>query len=181
MLFQQGAASRRDANQEYPDLAVLLLAHAAAVLALHADAVCALLHEPRFVDHAHGADRPFVRRRHQFLRKYRLKLAVNTTDVPRRIGEETLQRQDLVLADAVLFGRAEDQSHRFGALAARSQEQTLEVDQRLRLRFLTAKQRSKALMKMQQLPSRSAQFVRSHGGILLREKNPPGLASTGTK
>jgi hypothetical protein len=54
-------------------------------------------------------------------------------------------------------------------------------NERLQLGFFAAEQWSKALMQMHQLRSRGAYFVRSHGGILLHEKNPPGLASAGTK
>src|SRR5207247_5924326 len=119
-----------------------------------------------FVDHADRADRPVHRRWHQALREHALNFAVHVLRRPRRVGEEALQSQDLILADAVVVRLAKSQSYRLGTLAARSQEQAIEIDQRLRLRFFSPKERRETMMKTDQFARGSAQFVCRHGGLL---------------
>ena len=64
------------------------------------------------------------------------------------------------------LGFAENQSHRFGAFAILTQEQTVEVDKRVGLRLLASKQRGKTFVQAHQFAGRGAQFVRGHRGIL---------------
>ena len=59
-MIQQRGACRSHAQEKHAHLAVLLLAEASAPLALHADALRAVLDEARPVDHAHRADRPLA-------------------------------------------------------------------------------------------------------------------------
>ncbi len=144
----------------------------AAILALHADTVRSLLHEPRFVDDADGSDRPHARRGHQLFGEHGLDLAFDALRAPGRIGEETLQRQNLVLADGIVFGLSEHQSHGFGAFAACGEQQAVEINERLRPSFGASKERGKAIVEMNQFIRRGAYFIYGHGGVLLIKKPP---------
>src|SRR5215471_18716707 len=99
--------------------------------AILANTVSAVFHESQFIEYPYRAEWPVGRRGHQFLGKDGLDFAVNALRVPGRIGEKALQRQDLILAHPVILGFAEEQSHGFGTFAARRQEKTAKVNERL--------------------------------------------------
>jgi hypothetical protein len=63
------------------------------------------------------------------------------------LGEEPLQAEHLVLANAVVAGFPEEQRHRLGALAFPAQQQAVEIHERLGLRLSASEQRSKTLVQ----------------------------------
>src|ERR1019366_7480553 len=170
LVIQQGAAGGSNAHQEHTDLAVVLLAKPTTILPLHAHTLATLFGKARTVEHADGADRPVGRARHQLLGEDRLDFVLHVLGVPGRLRKKTLQIENLILTDTIVVGFAKDQGHWFGALAFAAQEQAVEIDQGLSLSFFATEEGRKAIVQRSQSAGRSAQFVRSHGGVLLIEE-----------
>src|ERR1019366_6856204 len=170
LVIQQGSPRRSNTHQEHPHLTVLFLAKPTTVLPLHTHAFAALFGKARTVEHADGTDRPVGRAGNQLLSKDRSDFVLDVLLVPGRLGKKALQIEDLVLADAIVVGFAQDQGHGFGALAFAAQEQAVEIDEGLSLRLFATEAGRKALMERSQGAGRSSQFGRSHGGVLLIEE-----------
>src|SRR4030042_6685988 len=99
LVIQKGIARRGRTQQEYPNLAILLLAQASAPLPLDSDTFAAVLDKARPVDHAHCADRPLSCRRHELFVKPCLDFLLDGLSLPGRNGEKPLPSQDVASFD----------------------------------------------------------------------------------
>ena len=107
--------------------------------------------------------------------------ALDLLVIPRRNGQEALPGEDLVLTDTVVVGLAKGQGHGFRALALLSQEEAVEVDERLGPGFFAYEAGSKALVQVDQVARGGAQFVRGHGGILPKEEEASRTGQCGNR